>query len=190
VAGHGDREDGGERWSGLTLTHRRLSRGEATALHEDLKSTPNILGYTASELLRFQDVLVASAADGAFAGACINKDLAFGWTDIAVVYVLPAFRGRGAGTLLYTAAWESARSRGRHIVTLSRSPAVIHLMERLGMRITHSPWKAPLAFHLEMNRHMMSLYRVRESFRKSALRAAEAGESPGWALGTLRCTTD
>lgn len=159
------------------LTRRALTLPEAVCLHEELKSTPNILGYTVRELLRFSDVLVAAAAtigseseNSVFAGACLSKDLLFNWTDIAVLYVLPAFRGSGLSTLLYEAAFSHARKRKRHIYTLSRSPQVIHLMERQGMAITSSMCKAPLAVHLYMNCHMMSVYRLREGGRKVKMR--------------------
>jgi GNAT superfamily N-acetyltransferase len=154
------------RASEADLTHRAFTREEAQLLHEELKTTPNILGYTTAELLRFSDVFVAQVS-GTFAGACISKDLRFGWTDIAVLYVLPAFRGQGLGTQLYAAAWQRARQRGRHIFTLSRSTEVIHLMEQFGMEISRSVWRAPLAVHLHMNRHMMSWYRLQEARRKS-----------------------
>jgi GNAT superfamily N-acetyltransferase len=147
------------------LSQRRLTASEAAILHEELKTTPNILGYTPGELTRFSQVVVAEV-DGCFAGACLSKDLRFGWTDIAVLYVLPAFRGKGLGAELYAAAWERAAQRGRHIMTLSRSPAVIHLMERFHMVTTRAMWKAPLAVHLHMNHHMMSVYRIKEAIRK------------------------
>lgn len=148
------------------LVHRPLKESEASALHRELKTTPNILGYTVREILAFEDVLVAEV-DGKFAAVCVSKDLLFGWTDVAVLYVLPDFRGSGLGTELYTAAWQSASQRARHIFTLSRSPQVIHLMKRFGMEISGAMWRAPLAVHLHMNGHMMSLYRIREAIRKS-----------------------
>ena len=150
------------------FTHRRLTESEAAVLHAELKTTPNILGYTVREILAFQDVLVAEV-DGKFAAVCVSKDLLFGWTDIAVLYVLPAFRGSGLGTELYTAAWRRADGRARHILTLSRSPQVIHLMKRFGMKVSGSMFKAPLALHLHMNCHMTSLYRIGEAIRKSGL---------------------
>ncbi len=150
----------------VLLTNRPLTRAEAELLHEELKSTPNILGYTVAELLRFTDLFVAEI-EGAFAGACISKRLLFGWTDIAVLYILPRFRGRRLGKRLYTAAWQQAQRNRRHIFTMSRSPEVIHLMEQFGMAISRSMLKAPLAVHLHMNRHMMSLYRNQEAIRKA-----------------------
>jgi GNAT superfamily N-acetyltransferase len=168
----------------VTLSRRPFTPDEAARLHAEIKTTPNILGYTVRELLRFRDVFVAEA-DGAFAGACIDHDLAFGWTEITALYVLPAFRGRGIGTLLYTAGWEDARRRGRHVVTLSRSAEVIHLMERLGMETTRSIWRAPLAYHLHMNRHMMSWYRTREMRRKARMKDASGVRLP-WTVGRIR----
>lgn len=137
-------------------------------MHEELKTTPNILGYTVREILRFRDVLIAEV-EGSFAGVCVSKDLLFGWTDIAVLYVLPDYRGKGMGTELYTAAWERARERRRHIYTLSRNPQVIHMMERFGMKVSGAIWSAPLAYHLHMNCHMTSLYRMTEAIRKARL---------------------
>ena len=150
------------------LACRPLTADEASSLHRELKTTPNIIGYTAAELLRFRDVVVADV-EGEFAGACLSKDLQFGWTDIAVLYVLPAFRGQGIGAVLYASAFARARERGRHVFTLSRSPEVIGLMGRAGMTLTRSVWRAPLAFHLHMNRHMMSRYRIAEMLRKAKL---------------------
>ena len=147
------------------LIYRVLTSWEAALLHEELKTTPNILGYTVKELVRFADVFVAEV-EGSFAGVCISKDLRFGWTDIAVLSVLPAFRGQGLARELYTAAWQQAEQRGRHIFTFSCSPEVIHLMEQFGMKPERAMWKAPLAVHLHMNRHMMSRYRLKEAARK------------------------
>ena len=80
------REDAG---AAVTLVCRRLSPAEARLLHEELKTTTNIFGYTVPELLRFREMIIAEA-DGVFAGACLSKDLLFDWTDIAALYVLPA----------------------------------------------------------------------------------------------------
>ena len=147
------------------LVLRSLTPQEARTLHEELKTTPNILGYTVRELLGFQEAFVAEAA-GVFAGVCLSKDLRFGWTDIAALYVLPEFRGRGLGTELYQAAWRRAEERRRHIITLSRSPTVVSLMERSGMAVSPSMRRAPFAMHLYMQCHMTSLYRTREALRK------------------------
>jgi GNAT superfamily N-acetyltransferase len=160
------------------ISLRRLTLPEAVHLHEELKTTPNILGYTVQELLKFPHVWVAevagegSSGDSVIAGACISKDLLFGWTDIAMLYVLPDFRGRGIGTLLYTSAFNAAQEQRRHVYTLSRSPEMIHLMKRFGLTITKA-WNAPLAVHLEMERHMMSVYRWREAARKAKMRRGD-----------------
>jgi GNAT superfamily N-acetyltransferase len=163
------------------ITHRRLTGAEARLMHEELKSTPNILGYVPSELEAFEDVWV-SEVDSSLAGVCVSKDLLFGWTDIAVLYVLPAFRGQGLGAALYLAALRRAQERGRHVLTLSRSPEVIRLMERQGMEVTGALLRAPLALHLAMIPHMMNLYRIREAKRKSP----QMKGSPPMVVGLLR----
>jgi GNAT superfamily N-acetyltransferase len=173
----------------VSLSNRRLTPAEAVLLHEELRTTPNILGYTVSELLAFKEVLIAEGIgveDGNFlAGVCISKDLRFEWTELAVLYVLPGFRGRGVGGLLFTKAFTEAEKRRRHIFALSRSPETIHLMERFGMTLVGSAWKAPFAVHLGMSRHMMSLYRLREGLRKERMRR---GDGLRFVAGTKRST--
>ena len=170
----------------ITITPRKSALAEAACLHEELKSTPNILGYTIPELLRFSHVLIAEAVEEngvAFAGICISKDLLFNWTDIALLYVLPDFRGQGISTRLFDAAFVRAQERRRHIYALSRSPQVIHLMEKSGMTLTRAVWKAPLAVHIHMNCHMNNWYRLRESVRKSKMRKDDGNH---FVVGTKR----
>jgi GNAT superfamily N-acetyltransferase len=162
---------------------------EAALLHEELKTTLNILGYTVPELLAFKDVIIAEVkgeGGNSFAGVCICKELRFGWTEISVLYVLPGFRGWGIGSQLFTEAYAAAEERGRNIFALSRSPETIHLMERLGMTLVRSAWKTPFAVHLGMGRHMMSLYRLREGLRKERMRR---GDGHRFVAGTKRSAT-
>ena len=147
------------------LTHRPLTPAEAKMLHEELKTTPNILGYTVPELLRLQDVYVAEIG-GKFAGVCFSVEMPFGWTEIAVLYVLPAFRGQGLGQRLFDAAWKRAIQRERHLYILSRNPQVIEWMKARGMTLRPGAEFAPLAAHLYFFLYMMSLHRWRESMRK------------------------
>ncbi len=156
--------------SEIKITPRWLTSREANQLETELKSTPNILGYTAGELQHFPNVLVAETPSGEFAGACISKDLLFNWTDIAMLYVLPKFRGYGIGGKLFREAFARAQARRRHIYVLSRNPSVIRLMEQSEMKIARAAWQAPLALHLYNQYHMSSLYRLSEAIRKSRMR--------------------
>ena len=168
-----------------TITHRPLTREEAIRLHQDLKSTPNILGYTVRELLRLSDVYVAEVND-AFAGACWSVDLACGWTEIAVLYVFPEFRGEGIGCRLFDCAWSSARSRQRHLYILSRNPQVIQWMKERGMTVNGKLWCAPLAVQWYMTWYMTSWYRWCESIRKH--RAIQ--QCPPLLQGSILYTTE
>lgn len=147
------------------LIHRRLRHAEAVRLHQELKTTPNILGYTVRELERLCDVQVAEA-EGSFAGACWSVDLAQGWTEIAALYVLPEFRGRGIGAALFCAAWERTQERARHVYILSRNPQVVGWMRRLGMTVDGKLGRAPFAVHWYMAWYLASLHRGLESLRK------------------------
>jgi GNAT superfamily N-acetyltransferase len=134
-------------------------------LHEELKSTPNILGFTVRELVTMRDVQVAEV-HGVFAGAALTFDMPWGWTEIAAVYVLPKFRGRGVGDLLLCTAWNRAVERGRCLYMLSRNAGIIEWMRAQGMAISESILLAPLAVHVWMPVYMASWHRTSESFRK------------------------
>jgi len=148
------------------IVHRPLTRSEAVQVHKDLKETPNILGYTVRELLGLTDVFVAEADGGAFAGVCFSVDMAQSWTEIAAVFVFPAFEGRGIGAALFDAAWDRAITRERHLYLLSRNPKVVDWMRVRGMEVSEAGWRAPLAVHWYMARYMASRHRWAESFRK------------------------
>lgn len=149
----------------IPTSNRRLTRPEANQLHHELKSTPNILGYTVHELERLTDVQVAEV-DGRLAGACWSVDLPMGWTEIAAIYVLPEFRGSGIGKALFLAAWGRAQEWERHVYVLSRNPQVVGWMRELGMAVDGKLWRVPLAVHWYMQWYMMSWLRVGESVRK------------------------
>ncbi len=150
----------------MKIIHRPLTHVEALRLHQELRTTPNILGYTVHELERLSDVQVAQIGEE-FAGVCFSIDLARGWTDIAALYVLPAFRGAGVGADLFHAAWERAQERRRHVYVLSRNPQVVGWMRERGMTVDGKLWRAPLAVHWYMQRHMASWHRGVESIRKA-----------------------
>ena len=147
------------------ITHRPLTRAEAVTLHEALKTTPNILGYTVRELEQLRDVFVAEAG-GTLAGVCFCVDLTVGWTEIAALYVLPEYRGQKLGKRLFHAAWERTQQRRRHVYVLSRNPQVVAWMRALGMTVDERLWRAPLAVHWYMARYMASRHRSAEASRK------------------------
>ena len=147
------------------VVHRSLTRAEALWLHHELKTTPNILGYTVRELEKLSDVQVAIVGEN-FAGACWSVDLIQGWTEVAALYVLPEFRGSGIGRMLFYTAWKHAQQRKRHVYVLSRNSQVVGWMRELGMTVDGKLWRAPLAVHWYMQRYMASWHRSVESMRK------------------------
>jgi GNAT superfamily N-acetyltransferase len=144
---------------------RPLTHAEAARLHRELRTTPNILGYTVAELRRWQNVLVQEIA-GASAGVCLSVDLADGWTEVSVLYVLPEFRGRGIGRRLFTVAVDLARGRGRHVYALSRNPQVVSWMRDASMTVSGGFRQAPGPVRAHMRRHMLHPYRGWEALRK------------------------
>lgn len=169
----------------MEIKHRPLTQAEAVRLHQELKLTPNILGYTVYELKRLSDVYVAEVK-GKFAGACFSVDLIQNWTEIAALCVLAEFRGQEIGKSLFEAAWTRAQERRRHIYLLSRNPQVIGWMRAKGMRVDSDLWRAPAAVHWYMGWYMASWYRSVESVRKrNAIR-----QCPPLLQGILRYTKE
>ncbi|MBC8142504.1 MAG: GNAT family N-acetyltransferase [Armatimonadetes bacterium] len=157
----------------VRLENRPLTVDEATILHHELKTTPNILGYSVRELTDFGTGIVAvveSDSGAAFAGVCLCKDLLWNWSDIAVLYVLPAYRGARISSRLFAAAFDALQERSRHVFVLSRTPQIIRLMEQREMKISGSGFAAPLAVHIDINLHMMNAHRWREAVRKQKMR--------------------
>ncbi|GAB4463281.1 MAG: hypothetical protein OHK0029_31680 [Armatimonadaceae bacterium] len=148
----------------VEVVHRPLTLNEARRIHRELKTTPNILGYTVRELRQQRD-LFAAEVDNCFAGICFNTDLPLGWSEVAVLYVLPEFQGQGIGRTLFTLACARCHDRGRHTFVLSRNPTVVRWMEETGFAVAPASWRAPLAFHLYGFWYMSNLYRWIEAFR-------------------------
>ncbi len=144
---------------------RPLTPDEARTLHRELRTTPNILGYTAAELRRWADVLVQEA-DGALAGVCLCVDLPGDWMELCVLYVLPSSQRRGIGRRLFTAALDRARDQGRSVYVLSRNPQVVSWMREEGMTVSGGFRNAPPPVRAHMRRHMAHPYRWTEALRK------------------------
>jgi len=167
------------------IFHRPLTHSEAERLHAELKTTPNILGYTVRELTRLSDVYVAQVG-GNFAGACFCVDLMQDWTEIAALCVLTDFRGAGLGRKLFWTAWKRTQERRRHVYVLSRNARVIEWMREMGMTVDEKLWRAPWAVHCYMPRYMASRYRFTESVRKRN----EIGQCPPLMQGVKKFAGD
>jgi GNAT superfamily N-acetyltransferase len=144
---------------------RFLTATEATLLHQELKTTPNILGYTVSELRRWPDALVWESA-GTLAAVCLCVELAEGWMEISAIYVLPAFRGHGLGRRLFTFAVQRAVLQNQQVCVLSRNPQVISWMQAEGLTVSDGLRRAPLPVRTHLRRHMAHPYRWAEALRK------------------------
>lgn len=155
-----------------TFTHRPLTEPEARTLYALIKLTPNILGYTMYELLRFRDVWVAEVG-GELAGVCIAIDMPLGWTEFAALCVADEFRGMGIGSELFDRAWKTSLERRRRIFVMSRHPSVLTMMRAHGMTIHKNPLFAPLSVQLYNTWHMSSRYRWKELIRKEPMRRAD-----------------
>jgi GNAT superfamily N-acetyltransferase len=152
----------------FSLVDRPLRPDEARQISNAIRETPNILGYSARELLAFRSCLVAETKDGTLAGVCVVKRLSRGCSEIAFILILPAYRRKGIGSVLFRRAFTRLAEETQMILCVSREPSILRLMEEAGMRYIPE-WRLPLAVHLAKMRHYASVYRFREGFRKTSM---------------------
>ena len=142
----------------------QLSENEVNIFQSEIKNTPNITGYTKNEWVKFKDVWVAKV-DGEVAGVCVNIEIDREWTEIAVLYVLDRYRGKGIGLGLFNTSFECLKENGKKIYTTTRNPKVENYM--IGKKFSFVSFFAlPLPILLFNLRFVCSIFRVREYFRK------------------------
>ncbi len=155
------------------IVKRKVNELEAALLIEQIKSTPNIVGYTMKEWLKCEHIMVAEDDRGQLLGACLNYDFAKNWTKIAALYVFEEFRGRGIGTALFDRSFNDAIDRHQHVYTISRNPIVIKKMNELNFTTFNSLLNFPdrfksdrLDFYAHSLQWLSSTYRIQEIVRK------------------------
>jgi len=151
--------------SKVDITKRVLTDSEITLLINEIKTTPNIIGFTAKEWRSFGQYYVA-IVDGKLAGICLATSINRQWSELTMLYVLTKYRRLGIGRKLFNIAWEELRKNHQNIYCVSRSEAVLNMMKEKQMKfvsIFSLPWalKADIIFYA-----LKSIYRIKEFFRK------------------------
>ena len=142
----------------------QLSENEVNIFQSEIKNTLNITGYTKNEWAKFEDVWVAKV-DGEVAGVCVNIEINREWAEIAVLYVLDRYRGKGIGLGLFNTSFEYLKESGKKIYTTTRNPKVEKYM--IGKKFSFVSFFAlPLPILLFNLRFTCSIFRIREYFRK------------------------
>lgn len=155
------------------ITNRMINQLEATLLIEEIKQTPNIIGYSLKEWVASEYIMIAENENINIAGACLNYDFHEDWCKIAALFVLEEFRGLGLGRSLFYKSCNQAMERGKNIYTISANPIVIKMMKDLGFLTFENLKDCPKEYKLILFLHsfywILDLYRIREVVRKKLL---------------------
>ncbi|MDF2046805.1 GNAT family N-acetyltransferase [Microbacterium sp. Kw_RZR3] len=125
------------------MIHRHLDYEEAKVVVELIKDETTITGYSVEEWMSTRDVVVcADSTTGALIGVALVHHLLPGWSEIAVVLVLPEWRGHGVGARLVKYVAE-------HIEHLRRKAILFYCqgsMERIVLRLGFDTYADEAAF--------------------------------------------
>lgn len=160
----------------ITLTHRKLRPDEAAFLTEQIKLTPNITGYSQQEWQEFKQnqILVAENKQGEIVGVCLYYDFSDIWVYLAVLFVLPEFRGKGVGKELFYQACSEIKSRKKNSYVATKTPAVKKMMKDLNFTMFDTLFKLPEPYKKYEGEFLrrsvkwaLNSYRIQEIIRKA-----------------------
>ncbi|MDT0116146.1 GNAT family N-acetyltransferase [Microbacterium sp. PRF11] len=118
---------------GSVIVHRHLDYEEAELVVELIRNETTITGYSIGEWMSKRDVVVcADAMTGALLGVALVHHLLPGWSEIAVVLVLPKWRGHGIGARLVKHAAEYIESLRRKAILFYCQDSMERIVLRLG----------------------------------------------------------
>lgn len=115
------------------MIHRHLDYEEAKVFVELIKDETTITGYSMEEWMSTRDVVVcADSMTGAPLGVALVHHLLPGWSEIAVVLVLPEWRGHGVGARLVKYAAEDIEHLRRKAILFYCQESMERIVLRLG----------------------------------------------------------
>ncbi|MBE9007409.1 GNAT family N-acetyltransferase [Fortiea sp. LEGE XX443] len=159
------------------ISKRKVTKPEARLLVRQIKLTPNIMGYSLTEWMTAEHIMVAEDENGSFVGACLSYDFHEDWNKIAALFVLKEFRGMGLGRSLFDKSCEDALKRRKNLYTISANKIVIKMMQDLDFvtfdSLAHLPKSAnnkyKFVFYSHHLKWIANFYRLQEIARKTIL---------------------
>lgn len=131
----------------MEIAYRRLTRQEAEFFSAGIAKELGMSDYAPSALQRYGKVYIA-IVDGRAAGLGIYRRLAYGWAELALMYVRPEYRGTGIGHALFERRVQRASKEHRSLYVSSTNPTIIHFMEAIGMTMVTDGDEMPLNLRL------------------------------------------
>ena len=148
-----------------SIGYRKLSEKEINHLQDEVKNTPNIVGFSSKEWHTLGKVFVAKVKNE-LAGICVDKVLNSRWSEISMLLVLEKFRGHGIGKKLFELSFDHASKKNRNIYIVSRNPAVIKMFKRKGFEVFGSNFVLPITIQWQNCKLILNFFRIKEYCRK------------------------
>lgn len=157
---------------------RPLTRDEAATLVAEIAAEPDITGYSLSEWAGGKDVfLLYDKSRKSVAAAILVHHLLGDWSEIAVVYVRPAYRGKQLARRLLQLTVETLQFAMRHYVIFYSTQQMERMLSASGFTLfqdseefaqQRARWR--LYFRLLYKpQWLFNVYRVKELLRKQKL---------------------
>jgi len=147
------------------IVRRRLSDEEIALLIEEIKQTPDIIGFTAFEWANFDGVFVAEI-NNKLAGIITLANTFGNWVNIAAFYVLPKYQGSGIGNRLFEAALRAAMRKKKNVYVITYNEIAAAIMKKNGLQTYDDFFKLPLFVIFANILHALNCYRIYEFIRK------------------------
>jgi GNAT superfamily N-acetyltransferase len=123
----------------LEVQRRPLTPAETGRIMVEIRRSGAITGYSAAEWRGKRDVFALVGRDsGELVAAVLVHHLWGGWSELAVVFVLEAHRGKGHAKTVIQSAMRTLRSDGRRKVIFFCDDKMRHLSQASGFAVFDS----------------------------------------------------
>ncbi|WP_460505444.1 GNAT family N-acetyltransferase [Hydrogenophaga soli] len=157
---------------------RPLTTSEANQIIKEIAAEPNITGYSCAEWTGGKDVfLLYDWSSNCIAAAILVHHLFGLWSEIAVVFVSPAYRGQQLGRRLLQLAMDTLRFSGRRYVIFYSTSSMEGMLRSIGFTLyrelddfakQRTDWGIYFRL-LYKPQWLLNVYRIRELQRKQRI---------------------
>lgn len=152
--------------SEIEIVKRQLTTKEARIIFNEIKNTPNIIGFTINELVSYKNVFVAMD-DQKLAGVGIWIKVSEEWNELLVLFVLDGYRNQGIGSEILNNLIRDIGNSNIFIPT--RNAVVIRMLHNNNFKIVIF-WELPVEIKIYYFHYSLNLYRIKEFMRKNLLK--------------------
>jgi GNAT superfamily N-acetyltransferase len=161
--------------AGMEIQRRPLTAQEADQIVGDIRFCPDITGYSKEEWMGGKDIFaLVDLADGKLLGAILVHHLAFKWSEIAVVFVRPEYRGCGLGRYMLPTVLRTLVHTRRRLLIFFSDERMRSVVTDCGFETYDSPqaffarhfWRGVFLRYVYKPQWLANSYRRRELRRK------------------------